>query len=164
MQTLTCLCHVRNLDDTLNSYHHHHPLLHTPTKSSRSSVAAIRPFVCNSSDHPSCRCQDLRSWFFYTHPLPVFDLYSHVHRTSARYLPLRWAIGAVRPAIPGSSSKHPWALAAHLWPSGHVPRRLPAVFRAQFNQIIARPETYLTRKISARTEAEKRDLRMAYCS
>ena len=33
----------------------HHPLLHTPTTPSRSCVAAIR---CNSSDHPSCRCQD----------------------------------------------------------------------------------------------------------
>ena len=51
-------------------HHHHHPLLHTPTKSSRSSVAAIRPLVCNSSHYPSRRCQDLRSWFFLTHPLP----------------------------------------------------------------------------------------------
>ena len=40
-----------------------------PTKSSRSSVAAIRPLVCNSSDHPSCRCQDLRSWCLSTSPI-----------------------------------------------------------------------------------------------
>ena len=32
--------------------------------SSRSSVAAIRPLVCSSSDQPLCRCQDLCSWLF----------------------------------------------------------------------------------------------------
>ena len=44
-------------------HHHHHPLLHTPTKLSRSSVAAIAPFVRSSSDQPLCHCQDLCSWF-----------------------------------------------------------------------------------------------------
>ena len=37
-------------------HHHHHSLLHTPTKSSRSSVAAIGLLVCSSSDQPLCRC------------------------------------------------------------------------------------------------------------
>lgn len=39
-----------------------------PTKSCRSSVAAIGPHVCNSSGYPLCCCQDLRSLLLSTAP------------------------------------------------------------------------------------------------
>ena len=79
------------------SPYHHHPLLHTPMMSSRSSVAAVRPLVCSSSDQPLCRCQDLCSWLFpqfclspAVFGLSIFGLLLHGRVThQVRYSPFR---------------------------------------------------------------------------